>query len=46
MIDDSQRGDDSTDDRPVIWPDPSPLSGWWEKVMGMDARPTPRSEAA
>ncbi|MET7767188.1 hypothetical protein [Nocardia sp. NPDC005366] len=23
---------------PVVWPDPSPLSEWWETVMGLSTR--------
>lgn len=27
----------------VIWPDPSPLSSWWEAVMHAGVRPRPAS---
>lgn len=25
-------------DAPVVWPDPSPLSAWWQRVMRAEGR--------
>ncbi|MBH0780451.1 hypothetical protein [Nocardia bovistercoris] len=34
---DAPRTTEQTDtvDGSVTWPDPSPLSGWWDEVMGL-----------
>ncbi|CRY76093.1 hypothetical protein IU443_04485 [Nocardia farcinica] len=36
------RSGEPQDTDPVIWPDPSPLAGWWADVMssGTTQRPT------
>ncbi|MBF6332818.1 hypothetical protein [Nocardia transvalensis] len=32
--------------RPVVWPDPSPLSSWWDAVMRGDAAAAFRTRPA
>lgn len=35
--------DDSGSEPDVVWPDPSPLSGWWQNVMFPESMPRPSS---
>ncbi|MBF6328165.1 hypothetical protein [Nocardia transvalensis] len=36
------REDDELADDAVVWPDPSPLSSWWQQIMQTPAeRPVP-----
>ncbi len=42
MIENGSERQDFDDSRnSVVWPDPSPLSSWWEAVMRGDARSRP-----
>ncbi|MBF6170754.1 hypothetical protein [Nocardia blacklockiae] len=37
--------DETTPDEAVVWPEPSPLSSWWQQVMQAPADSRPASGA-